>query len=265
MRFEIKSGGVAAILVGLAALSGAVFMLGLLAGYDVGRESQSSAAQVATAYPVAAPPAAGAAPPAQAAVASDAAASATPPSAAAMPSPNPATLPPLASAKPAAAAKHPKRVAHALASEDVGSDERDEAPPPSGDAGAPPAGADTAGDSGDSGGDSESGAATGETAPPPAASAPVGAHPRHKPFNIQIQAAMDRGGASEMVHRLQALGYQPHLVPTQLNGETWYKVVIGPYPTQEAAAAAQQAMRAKYNNIYGGGAAPSNRGANPSD
>ena len=56
MRFEIKSGGMAAILISIAALSGAVFMLGLLAGYDVGRESQSSAAQVATAYPVAAPP-----------------------------------------------------------------------------------------------------------------------------------------------------------------------------------------------------------------
>ena len=44
MRFEIKTGGVTAILFGVAALSGAVFMLGLLAGYDVGRESQSSAA-----------------------------------------------------------------------------------------------------------------------------------------------------------------------------------------------------------------------------
>src|SRR5690349_5776150 len=56
MRFEIKSGGVVAILFGVAVLSGAVFMFGLLAGYDVGRESQSSAAQVATAYPVGAPP-----------------------------------------------------------------------------------------------------------------------------------------------------------------------------------------------------------------
>ena len=56
MRFEIKSGGVAAILVGLAALSGAVFMLGLLAGYERSAgESQTSAAQIATDYPVAAP------------------------------------------------------------------------------------------------------------------------------------------------------------------------------------------------------------------
>ena len=64
---------------------------------------------------------------------------------------------------------------------------------------------------------------------------------------------MDRSGADEMVHRLQGLGYQPHLVPAQLNGQTWYKVVIGPYPTQEAATAAQSEMRAKYNRLYGGG------------
>jgi septal ring-binding cell division protein DamX len=76
--------------------------------------------------------------------------------------------------------------------------------------------------------------------------------PRHKPYNIQIEAAMDRNGAGQMARRLQALGYQPHLVPAQMNGQTWYKVVIGPYPTQEAAAVAQQQMRTKYNSIYGG-------------
>jgi len=56
MRFEIRSGGIAAIVFAIAALSGTVFMLGLLAGYDVGRESQSSQAQVATDYPVETPP-----------------------------------------------------------------------------------------------------------------------------------------------------------------------------------------------------------------
>ena len=40
MRFEIGGGGIAAIAVGLALLSGAVFFLGMFAGYDVGRESQ---------------------------------------------------------------------------------------------------------------------------------------------------------------------------------------------------------------------------------
>src|SRR5580704_2521729 len=58
MRFEIRSGGIAAIAIGLALLSGAVFFLGMFAGYDIGRESQVTAAQVATAYPVDSPPAA---------------------------------------------------------------------------------------------------------------------------------------------------------------------------------------------------------------
>src|ERR1700687_4871558 len=115
MRFEIKSGGVVAILFGVAALSGAVFMLGLLAGYDVGRESQSSAAQVATAYPVAAPSTG--APATESSVASDAGGRAAPAPPPALPAPHPATVPPaesspaspLASAKPIAAAKPPKR------------------------------------------------------------------------------------------------------------------------------------------------------------
>ncbi len=72
---------------------------------------------------------------------------------------------------------------------------------------------------------------------------------------------MDSAGANAMLQRLQTLGYPTHLVPAHLNGQTWYKVVIGPYPTQEAAAAAQQAMRAKYNSTYSSSAG----GSKPSD
>jgi DedD protein len=109
----------------------------------------------------------------------------------------------------------------------------------------------------DTSADSDSGADAADTeapAPRAVATPPARPQPHHKPFNIQIEAAMDRGGANEMVQRLHGLGYQPHLVPAQLNGQTWYKVVIGPYPTQEAAAAAQSEMRAKYNRLYGGAA-----------
>jgi len=268
MRFEIKSGGVAAILVGIAALSGAVFMLGLLAGYDVGRESQSSAAQVATAYPVAAPPAL------PAAAASDAAGAAATGTVAAALAPTPAVpmapaapaphAAPLATAK-AVAAKRPKPVAHATAAAAAAPSVRyaTAAPPPIGGVSAPNRGADSPDGSESAGG--AYGDSTGTPAPRPATITPA-ERPRHRPFNIQIEAAMDRNGATEMVHRLQALGYQPHLVPTQLNGQAWYKIVIGPYPTQEAAAAAQQEMRAKYNGIYGGGGAgSSSRSANPAD
>jgi cell division protein FtsN len=55
------------------------------------------------------------------------------------------------------------------------------------------------------------------------------------------------------------LGFQSRMVPTELNGQTWYRVVIGPFATQEAAAAAQQEMRAKYNSTYSGGGAGSRR------
>ena len=253
MRFEINSGGIAAILVGIAALSGAVFMLGLLAGYDVGRESQSSAAQVATAYPVAAPA------PDAAAASAPAATASPPPMAMAPPSPAPHSASPpatrVATAKPFVA-KPPKAPAQATTPR-AAADEYDRSPgesaPPSGEVSAPGEGPDT-GD--EEGGVVESRPVTRPTPRPVArtetGSGVPGLPAHHKPFNIQIEAAMDRNGATQMARRLQALGYQSHLVPAPMNGQTWYKVVIGPYPTQEAAAAAQQQMRIKYNNLYGG-------------
>jgi septal ring-binding cell division protein DamX len=258
MRFEIKSGGVAAILVAIAALSGAVFILGLLAGYDVGRESQTSAAQVATVYPVTAPPA------------NSSAANPTL-AAAAIPSPNSAApeeeSPPrtVAVARPLSA-KHAKPPRHEIEAEDEPTSESltSEAAPSAVEMKAPAA--DTGAEAND---DSESDTEATRPAPPPArtvssasasssANTAFGSHLHHRPYNIQIQAAMDHNGASQMVQRLQALGYQSHLVPAQLNGQTWYKVVIGPYSTQEAAAAAQQEMRTKYNNTYSGHPNPSN-------
>jgi DedD protein len=269
MRFEIKSGGVVAILFGVAALSGAVFMLGLLAGYDVGRESQSSAAQVATAYPLAAPPAIDA----PATASSGAAASAAPASAPAEhsvteatvpPSPaNPvAPIPPVASAK-SALAKHTKPIARSTPSAFAPPPDRTafESPPPSTAMDSPPRGSPAAEDNASDSGGGADAADTEAPAPRAAAIASARPQPHHKPFNIQIEAAMDRSGASEMMRRLHGLGYQSRLVPAQLNGQTWYKVVIGPYPTQEAAAAAQSEMRAKYNRLYGGSAASAPSGA----
>jgi DedD protein len=261
MRFEIKSGGIVAILFGVAGLSFAVFLFGLLAGYDVGRESQSSSAQVATAYPVEPPPA-------EAAAASPEAA----PSPAVAHGPAPAEPPPMAandvSATPVApvAAAKPARTkhakpAHSSAAAVASSSERiteTDAPSPAGGMGSPPDASDED--------DATSAANTGSPVvaaprPAPRSTTAAYAHPasRHKPYTIQIQAAMDRNGASEMVKRIQTLGFQPHMVPTQLNGQTWYRVVIGPFATQEAAAAAQQQMRAKYNSTYSGGGSGSRR------
>src|ERR1700680_1856317 len=59
MRFEIRSGGVGIILLGLVALSTMVFVFGLYEGYEIGIQSQSSSTQMATAYPLEGPPPAG--------------------------------------------------------------------------------------------------------------------------------------------------------------------------------------------------------------
>jgi DedD protein len=262
MRFEIKSGGVVAILFGVAVLSGVVFMFGLWSGYVVGRDSQSSSAQVATAYPVAAPPATDASATAPSGAGASAPLASAPPdhsvTAATVPPPpaNPvAPIPPVASAK-SAIAKHPKPIARTMPPAFAPLPDRTASESsPTGDAmDSPPAGSPAADETAS---DSSGGADASDTeAPAPHAAATASAHlqPHHKPFNIQIEAAMDRSGANEMMRRLHGLGYQSRLVPAQLNGQTWYKVVIGPYPTQEAAAAAQSEMRAKYNRLYGGAA-----------
>jgi DedD protein len=250
MRFEIKSGGAVAIVFGIAALSGAVFMLGLLAGYDVGRESKVSAAQVATAYPVAAPPA-GSSTPVEPAAATSTAANA-------IETPAPAAVVSPVARPPAAGARHPASVAHATTPASTPSKRRlaREAPSPTSAMSTPETNAGTGEEASGSPARAADHHATAKPVAREASEKPAPQPtPRHKPYNIQIEAAMDRAGADEMVRRLRALGYKPHVVPTRLNGETWYKLVIGPYPTQASAAAAQQQMRTKYNSRYGGGRA----------
>lgn len=57
MRFEVRTGGVFAILLGLTALSGAVFIMGLMCGWDVGRQAKIEAQKAVVQYPVSEPPA----------------------------------------------------------------------------------------------------------------------------------------------------------------------------------------------------------------
>ncbi|HXD89771.1 MAG TPA: SPOR domain-containing protein [Candidatus Binataceae bacterium] len=231
MRFEVKTGGIIAICLGVALLSGAVFMLGLLAGYDVGRENVSDNQQVATDYSLPAQPAVATTPVAQASsgesarIAESDLETGTSPQAAA----TAAAEPRVAKAAISVAAR-PTPPSEALppdvAQSTVG------APPPT-----PPANR-----------------VASATIPPPHDT-------RRKPFNIQIQAAMDSASASQMIKRLQILGYQPHTVPTTINGATWYRVEVGPYATQTEAAAAEADLRQKYNATFGGGGSP----AQPAD
>jgi cell division septation protein DedD len=214
MRFDIRSGGIAGILIGILLLSGAVFVMGLLAGYDIGHQSQIAAQQVAVNYSLPAPPAT---------------------------EPSPAV--PVAAASPSDTGK-PKQLARAPKPEiPVRPDVADSADEPS-----------------DATDDADASAP--ESSPSPAQIAAIAApappsSTHHKPFNIQIQAAMDAASANDMVRRLEALGYRPHMTPTELNGSTWYKVVVGPYTTKEEAATAEAELRKKYNATYGGGGASS--------
>jgi septal ring-binding cell division protein DamX len=78
------------------------------------------------------------------------------------------------------------------------------------------------------------------------------ASPRYRQprYAIQMVAAMHRNDADSMAQRFQRLGYTPHLVPTVIAGQTWYKVEVGPYATQDEAAAAQEQLHQKYNSAY---------------
>jgi cell division septation protein DedD len=88
---------------------------------------------------------------------------------------------------------------------------------------------------------------TGEsTASPP----PPRAGIHGKGYNIVIDAAMDRGAANRMASRLLGLGYTSHILPTQINGQTWYRVQVGPYPSADDARAAQAQLRAAYTARY---------------
>jgi septal ring-binding cell division protein DamX len=245
MRFEIRGGGFFMILLGILGLSSAVFIFGLLAGYEVGRQSTSATQQVATTYSIpSAPLAASSVPAAPAPAAAPSEVAENPPE----------TDSGDTEAKPV---KAPAAGDETGGSEGISSYEA----PPAEEAAAPPSASgdhtrtasaevnnpDTTDDTDNTASDDE--------APPPK---------RHA-FNIQIQAAMDFSGANQMIRRLQKIGYPAHLVATPIDGQTWYKVEVGPYPSQDAAAEAQTAMRLKYNDEYShGGAAGAGSTAPPS-
>ncbi|HTR64061.1 MAG TPA: SPOR domain-containing protein [Candidatus Binataceae bacterium] len=84
----------------------------------------------------------------------------------------------------------------------------------------------------------------------PGAMASPAAH-KH-PYNIQIQAVMDKNGADEMVRKLQALGYPATEQTTDIEGQTWYRVKVGPYDSQEEAQDAQARLREQYKAAYTG-------------
>jgi DedD protein len=220
MRFEIRAGGAFLIFIGLVALSGAVFALGLVAGHEMFRQNQPDLSQISTTYPMPSAPVAGA----------------TPESAASSMS---ASTPAIAAAAAASSSKikpaaRPVAAASPAARPSVGALARVKPPAPA----IKPPPPET---------DEED---VPEGRPPVAAAAPVAPPTSGTPYNIQIEAVMDKSGADEMVSRLKTLGYNAQEMKTALNGQTWYRVRVGPYNSQEEAKTAQDKLREQYKQAY---------------
>jgi cell division protein FtsN len=227
MRFEIKAGGGVLILLGLVGLSGAVFALGLVAGYEMAKQNQPDMNQISSTYPVPSVPEkpAPVSEMSSAATASPSAASEK----AAAPHSSPIKPPaPAIVAMTPAPRNSPATVARLK-------------PPP--EPAVNPAAPDNG--TGDTGDDSET-----ASAPEPPAAPARSLHPGAKPYNIQIEAVMDKSGADEMVARLRALGYNAQETKMALNGGTWYRVQVGPYASAEEATAAQDRLREQYKQQY---------------
>jgi cell division septation protein DedD len=219
MRFEIRAGGGFLILAGLVGLSGAVFALGLVAGYEMARQTQPEQSQISSTYPLPNPPEK--LPPVSE---MSPAAEASPAVVSVPPAPPVSIKPPRASAigeAHPAARTSPAAVARIR--------------PPAVAPAAPPSDEDTDEDS--------------EEASAPAA-APHALPPGSKGYNIQIEAVMDKSGADEMVSRLKGLGYNAQEVKTPLNGQVWYRVRVGPYASADEANAAQNQLREQYKQAY---------------
>ncbi len=218
MRFEIRAGGGFLILLGLVGLSGAVFALGLVAGYEMARQNQPDLSQISSTYPLPNPPEK----PAPVAEMS-------PVAAAAVSSMTEAPPPPAASRPPAPAigeeAPAPRRSPAAVARLKPPAEESD---------------------SDDD--DTDEGSETASSSPPAAPA--YAARPGTKPYNIQIQAVMDKSGADEMVSRLKTLGYNAQEERVALDGQTWYRVHVGPYASADEATAAQTRLREQYKQAY---------------
>jgi cell division protein FtsN len=234
MRFEIGPGGGFVVLVGLLGLSAAVFFLGMISGREMAQSEQGQS-QLASVYPMpaGAPPAA---PPQAAAPAAAANANPSAQTAAASSSENAENTPPAVQPKPPL--RHKTSPRPTLASVPPAHPSAPAAEEPDTDSSAPS-------DSSASTDEADTGTDEGTaSAPPPRA----GTH--GKGYNIVIDAAMDRGAANRMASRLLGLGYTSHIIPTQINGQTWYRVQVGPYLSADDARAAQAQLRAAYTARY---------------
>jgi|SRR5271166_4375981 len=215
MRFEIRAGGLILILLCVLGASAVVFFLGMIAGHGIANQEQA-AQEAAAVYPLPSPPPA-------------------------IATPAPALSE--ASANPAEELTPAPRKGSALLSKSSGSGSAAKA----GAIAALKAPASSA--SPNVSGTSEENA-TVENPDIAAVATPTPAA-RHKNYSVQIEAVMDQQGANEMVAKLKRLGYLPYIVETDIGGQPWYRVRVGPYATAEEA----KAVETKLHQEYGGSSA----------
>ncbi len=79
------------------------------------------------------------------------------------------------------------------------------------------------------------------------------------PYYVQVKSLFTLNDATEMVNRLQRLGFQSYLEPQTFGDQTFYRVKVGPFSTNEAAESADLEIRNKYNAAYGIAAPASSR------
>jgi cell division septation protein DedD len=56
-------------------------------------------------------------------------------------------------------------------------------------------------------------------------------------WSVQVNATRDESAANGLVRRLQERGYNAYVVRVGLQGDTWFRVRVGRFPTMEAATA----------------------------
>lgn len=83
---------------------------------------------------------------------------------------------------------------------------------------------------------------------PPAAARPDAMRSGEGSWSVQVNATKDEAVADSLVKQLQGRGYNSYIVRVNLQGDTWYRVRVGKFPTMAAATAV--VMRLKNEERY---------------
>ena len=69
-------------------------------------------------------------------------------------------------------------------------------------------------------------------------------------YNIEVDAVSEKSEADEMVGRIDDLGFKACEKIKNVNGQKQYAVRIGPYNSEDEAAAAQEKLHEQYKSTY---------------